>query len=177
MSKKLRYCLMLFFSLLTLSVSLGIGSEIFPNPIYSDTVVQAETVTSSLQPKLNQVKSKMKISSVTYGNWSTTNVLSTRFRRVTGTALKAISGALLGQFSKIANYITIGSIAFDILDAARIQGPNGGDVWPTVKTRFILGKTARGTDMILGEETYLTLYGDSSRAKVVAKSHFYFWLY
>lgn len=155
---------------LTLSIILGVTLS------HNNTLVHADTITKSLNPTLETHKRKLGVSKIEYSNWASYNTPSTRAKRFSLNLAEVSVGVLVAPLKWIGAAINTGNALFSLVSSYCIQGKSIGDVWPHYTVRNILGYNKAHYWEIIGQEAYITMYGNSSHSFVKAHAHYYHWV-
>ena len=93
--------------------------------------------------------------------------MSTKSKRITAFVATNILGFIPSKL------VTAALILYDLSSVLKTQNP---DIWPTVNTRNIIATSPMGYEVIIGQETIVKYYGNSSRTKLIKTIQKTYWV-
>lgn len=133
------------------------------NPENRSTSLYSLTNPSSITDYKN-----LGYTNIYYTGWTGDKiVMSTKSKRITTFVATNILAFIPSKL------VTASIVLYDLTSTIKTQNP---DIWPTVNTRNILATSPMGYEVIIGQETIVKYYGNSSRTKLIKTIQKTYWV-
>lgn len=111
---------------------------------------------------------KLGYKHITYSKWSGThNYAGTKAKRIASFTAEQLVGLAPGAGIKVALF------AYDVADAFKTKK---ADIWPTYNIRLVSATAPRGNRAIIGQESVVKYYSNSTRTHLVKTIHRTAWV-
>lgn len=143
----------------TFEETLVLPSPDLTNDRVSEDESNSSPANSTATPTSIEGYKKLGYKNFQYSKWTGfKNCASTKSKRITAFIATNVLGFIPSGYVKIAIGI------YDLANTVKTQNP---DIWPTVNARNIIATAPRGNQVLIGQETIVKYYGNSSRTKLL----------